>query len=521
VTAGRREWLGLAVIALPTLLVTMDLSVLFLAVPKLTRALHPSSSQLLWITDIYGFMIAGCLITMGTIGDRIGRRRLLMIGGATFAAASLLAAFAPSPAVLIGARALLGIAGATLAPSSLALIRNMFHDPLERQRAVSIWISCFAAGAAIGPILGGILLQGFWWGSVFLPNVPVMALLVATGPSLLPESRDPNPGRLDPASVLISLASLLALVYGVTRASEHGVGLLPVSFVAAGLLAGAGFLLRQRRISYPLVDVSLFRTPRFTAPFGAMLVSMVIIAGTDFFIAQYVQLVHGVSPLETGLWLLPGIVAIIVGSMTVPALTTRLTPGRILVASLVVAALGLLIMGQLAPGSHLLVLVAAMVLVGLGAGPIGAVGTDLLVSAAPAERAGSASAVSETATELGGALGIALLGSLGTAVYRHDLSRSLPNGISTHAAAEAKATLGGAAETAARIGGAVGTQLRVAAHTAFTHGLTSAALAAVALALMAAVAAALGLRVRATTDDEHKRRSATETNPPGVDRGEA
>jgi MFS transporter, DHA2 family, multidrug resistance protein len=217
VKAGRREWVGLGVLAIPTLLVTMDLSVLFLAVPKLTRDLHPSSSELLWITDIYGLMIAACLITMGTVGDRIGRRRLLLIGGGMFALASLLAAFSTSPAMLIAARGLLGVAGATLAPSALALIRNMFDDPDQRQLAIAIWISCFAAGAAIGPLLGGALLQHFWWGSVFLVNVPLMAVLLAAGPWLLPESRDPNPGTIDLQSIVLSLASLLATVYGITE----------------------------------------------------------------------------------------------------------------------------------------------------------------------------------------------------------------------------------------------------------------------------------------------------------------
>ena len=199
------------------MLVTADLSVLFLAVPKLARDLHPSSSQLLWITDVYGLVIAASLITMGTIGDRIGRRRVLLTGGGVFALASLLAAFSTSPNMLIAARALLGLAGATLAPASLALIRNMFHDPGERQRAIAIWISSFAAGAAIGPLLGGALLQHFWWGSVFLVNVPVMGVLLALGRSLLPESRDSNPGAIDLRSVAISLGSLLAIVYGVTR----------------------------------------------------------------------------------------------------------------------------------------------------------------------------------------------------------------------------------------------------------------------------------------------------------------
>lgn len=352
--AGRREWVGLGVLALPTLLVTMDLSVLFLAVPKLTRALHPSSSQLLWITDVYGLMIAASLITMGTIGDRIGRRRLLLIGGGVFALASLLAAFSTSPGMLIAARALLGIAGATLAPSSLALLRNMFDDADQRQLAIAIWISCFAAGAAIGPLLGGALLQHFWWGSVFLVNVPVMALLLAAGPSLLPESRDRNPGSIDLRSVVISLASLLAIVYGVTRMAEHGIDSAAVALVSAGGLIGAAFLRRQQRLAYPLVDVRLFRRRCFSAAFAAMFVSVFIIAGTDLFIAQYIQLVHGVSPFVTGLWLLPGIIGLIAGSMIAPVIARAVRPGVVIAAGLVVAAVGAIVLAELTATSSLL-----------------------------------------------------------------------------------------------------------------------------------------------------------------------
>jgi MFS transporter, DHA2 family, multidrug resistance protein len=494
VKAGGREWVGLGVLALPTLLVTMDLSVLFLAVPKLTRDLHPSSSELLWITDVYGLMIAASLITMGTIGDRIGRRRLLLIGGAIFALASLLAAFSTSPGMLIGARGLLGVAGATLAPSALALIRNMFDDADQRQLAIAIWISCFAAGAAIGPLLGGVLLQHFWWGSVFLVNVPVMALLLAGGPSLLPESRDPNPGTIDLRSVVISLASLLAIVYGATRMAEHGAGSATVALVIAGALIGAAFLRRQRRLDYPLVDVRLFRLPGFSAAFAAMFVSVFVIAGTDLFIAQYIQLVHGVSPFITGLWLLPGIVGLIVGSMVAPVVARALRPGMVIAAGLVIAAVGAVVLGELSDTSSLAVLVAGTTLLGVGIGPIGALGTDILVGAAPPERAGAASAVSETATELGGALGIALLGSLGTAVYRSTLSGKLPGAVSPSTAAASKRTLGGAVDAATHLHPQLGHALSQAARVAFTHGFVVAAAAAAGITATMATIAAITLR---------------------------
>jgi DHA2 family multidrug resistance protein-like MFS transporter len=494
VRAARREWVGLGVLALPTLLVTADLSVLFLAVPKLTRDLHPSSSQLVWVTDVYGLVIAASLITMGTIGDRIGRRRLLLSGGCVFGLASLLAAFSTSAGMLIAARALLGVAGATLAPSSLALIRNMFHDEGERQRAIAIWISCFAAGAAIGPLLGGALLQHFWWGSVFLVNVPVMGLLLACGPSLLPESRDPNPGAVDLRSVAISLASLLAIVYGVTRLAERGIGSVAIALLVVGVLVGAMFVRRQQRLVYPLVDVRLFSRASFSSAFAALLVSVFIIAGTDLFIAQYIQLVHGVSPFITGLWMLPSIVGLIVGSMLAPSLARVTRPGAVIAAGLMIAAVGAIVLAELSDSSSLVVLAAGTTLLGLGCGPIGALGTDILVAAAPAERAGAASAVSETATELGGALGIALLGSLGTAVYRSTLTSKLPAAISPSTAVTSKSTLGGAVDTATHLHPQLADGLLHAAKLAFTHGFVVAAAAAAAITAATATVTAITLR---------------------------
>src|SRR6266850_178764 len=218
--AGRREWVGLGVLALPCMLISMDLTVLNLAVPHLSADLRPSSSQLLWIVDIYGFLIAGSLITMGRLGDRIGRRRLLLIGAAAFGVASVIAAFAVSAEMLIAARALLGLAAATLAPSTLSLLRNMFLDPRERTFAVGVWIASFSAGGAIGPLLGGLLLEYFWWGSVFLLNMPVMTLLLVLGPILLPEFRNPNAGRIDIGSAALSLAGVLAIIYGIKRIAE-------------------------------------------------------------------------------------------------------------------------------------------------------------------------------------------------------------------------------------------------------------------------------------------------------------
>jgi DHA2 family multidrug resistance protein-like MFS transporter len=494
VTAGRREWAGLAVLALPTMLVTMDLSVLFLAVPKLTRDLQPTSSELLWITDIYGFLIAASLITMGTLGDRIGRRRLLLAGGALFAGASLLAAFSTTPAMLIGARALLGIAGATLAPSSLALIRGMFQQPDQRQFAISIWISCFAAGAAIGPVIAGALLQHFWWGSVFLLNVPMMALLLCLGPALLPESRDPNPGRLDLTSATLSLAALLGVIYGLTRTSDQGLDGWAILAIGAGALLGLGFVRRQRAVPYPLVDLRLFGSSALVIALAAMLVSVFLVSGADLFIAQYLQLVHGSAPFTTGLLLLPGVLALIAGSMLAPALASRLGAGIVVATGLGAATLGLLLLARLNAESGVGLVIAGATLIGVGVGPVGVLGTDLVVTAAPAERAGAAAALSETATELGGALGIAVLGAIGTAVYRATVPNELPTRLPAHSETAAKDTLGGAAEAATHLPAAVGNQVLDGARVAFTHGFAAASIAAAVVAAVTALLAVSELR---------------------------
>jgi MFS transporter, DHA2 family, multidrug resistance protein len=487
--AGRREWTGMAVLALACVLYAMDLTVLHLAVPSLSADLHPSSAQLLWITDIYGFMVAGFLVTMGTLGDRIGRRRLLLIGGAAFGVISVLAALSTSAEQLIASRALLGIAGATLAPSTLSLIFSMFQDPQERQVAIGIWITSFSAGGAIGPVLGGVLLERFWWGSVFLLALPVMALLLVLGPRVLPEYRDPTAGRLDLVSAVMSLVAVLAVVFGLKLFAQDGLGRLPAASVLVGLVVGWLFVRRQLRLADPMIDLRLFRNTAFNAALATNLLGIFIVVGYFLFVAQYLQLVLGLSPLEAGLWSLPSAVGFIVGSNLAPRILRRVRPAYVIGAGLALAAIGLAVLTQVggSPNADLAILTGASLVISLGLAPVFTATTDLVVSSAPPERAGAASGISETGAELGGALGIAILGSIGVAVYRGELADTLPAGVPSQAAAVARDTLGGAVGVAAQLPEGLGVALLAAAREAFTLGLQLTA------ALSAAVAAAIAV----------------------------
>jgi DHA2 family multidrug resistance protein-like MFS transporter len=502
--AGRREWVGLAVIALPCLLYAMDLTVLNLAVPKLSEALAPSSVQLLWIVDIYGFLVAGLLVTMGTLGDRIGRRRLLLAGAAGFAVASTVAAYSTSPGMLIAARALLGMAGATLAPSTLSLIRNMFADPRQRTVAVSVWITSFSVGGAIGPLVGGLLLEWFWWGSVFLPAVPAMALLLVLGPLLLPEFRDPHAGGLDLSSAVLSLVAVLAVIYGLKQLAQDGPGWTPVGCMLAGLLVGVGFVRRQRRLADPLIDLRLFADRAFSAALTTNLLSFFVGFGALLFTAQYLQLVLGLSPLQAGLWSLPSSAAFILGSMATPLLVRRAAPAVVMAAGLTLAAVGFGLLTRLDPTAGLPLLVAGSVIFSLALAPVDTLATDLAVGAAPPQRAGAASAITETAAEFGGALGIAVLGVVGTAVYRSQLAHGIPAGVPEQAAAAARDTLGGAVAVAGQLPDRLGVPLLEAAREAFTQGLHLAAAVSGTAALAFAILVVVLLHEQHAVTDEQR-----------------
>jgi MFS transporter, DHA2 family, multidrug resistance protein len=492
--AGRREWVGLAVLALACVVYAMDLTVLHLAVPSLSEDLQPTSVQLLWIIDIYGFMVAGCLITMGTLGDRIGRRRLLLIGAVAFGLASLLCAFSTSAEMLIASRALLGIAGATIAPSTLSLIRNMFQDDAQRTVAIGVWITAFSLGGALGPLFGGLLLEFFWWGSVFLLAVPVMAVLLVLGPIVLPEYRDPNAGRLDLFSAALSLVAVLAVVYGLKEIAQDGLGAEPIVSIALGLAVGSVFVRRQTRLADPLIDMRLFRVRAFSASLAVYTLGILVLFGAFFFVFQYLQLVAGLSPLRAGVVTLPFSAAFIVGAMLAPVIVKRVSPADVMAGGLVLATVGFVMLTQVGADSDVVLLISSTVVFSLGLAPLFTLTNDLIIGSAPPERAGAASGISETGAELGGALSIALLATLGTAVYRNRLDDEIPSSVSPEEAEAARSTLGGAVAVAEELPQGVADELLASARDAFTVGLQVSALVSAVIAAGAAVLAAILLR---------------------------
>ncbi|MFC0623359.1 MFS transporter [Kribbella deserti] len=498
--AGRKEWTGLAVLALPTLLLSIDLSVLNLALPQLSADLGASTVEQLWIIDIYGFMIAGFLITMGTLGDRIGRRKLLLIGGTLFAIASIVAAFSPSTETLIASRALMGIAGATLSPSTLALISNMFRDPRQLGTAIGVWVSCFMGGMALGPIVGGAMLEFFWWGSVFLLAVPVMLLLLVLGPVLLPEYKTPDAGKLDPLSVGLSLGGILPIVFGVKEIAKDGIGVVSVLSILFGLALAVVFVRRQRGLDQPLMDVRLFASRSFATALIIMLLGAAIGGGTILVVNLYLQSVAGLSPLQAGLWMVPSGLAMVAAAMSAPALARRFRPATVIAAGLFVAAAGYLLLAQVSTTHGLLITVVGVTIASAGSGPQAALSTNLVLGSTPPEKAGSAASLSETSGELGMALGAAFMGSIATAVYGAQLLGANLPGVPTAEVGAAGKGVVGAAEVAARLPAEQGGQLLASAREAFTSGLNAVAIVSAALLVAVGILALATLRHVPPTD---------------------
>ncbi|QVQ50764.1 MFS transporter [Spiractinospora alimapuensis] len=504
--AGTREWLGLAVLALPTLLVGINTTVLFLAQPELSSELGANEAQRLWITDIYGFLIAGFLITMGTLGDRIGRRRLLLLGAAAFSLASVLAAFSPTPEIAIATRGLMGVAGATIMPSTLSLLRSMFQDPRQRTSAIAVWATSLSVGIALGPLLSGAMLQFFWWGSTLLVGVPFLLLLLVAGPFLLPEYRDTTVrASIDLLSVLLSLAAVLSIIYGIKRAATEGLAPTPLIAAGAGLAIGYWFLRRQRTLAAPLLDLRMFRNAAFSTALLLIVLVLFAFGGIQFLFSIYLQQVTQLPPLWSGIWMAPSAVGLLVGSLVAPTMVRWARPGIVVAGSLTIAVVGLGIVALVTTSeptdtssTGFLLTQLGVTLAFLGMGPSMVLGADLVVGSAPQEKAGSASAMEETAAEFGVAMGIAVIGSVGTAVYRARMSVVDTADVSSEAARHATESLDSAMAEARTIG----PDLVARAQEAFTQGFVWTSAGSAVLLLVVAIGAAVFLR-DTSTDGGH------------------
>ncbi|KNA92896.1 MFS transporter [Gordonia sp. w5E2] len=478
--SGARAWAGMAMLALPTFLLGLDVTMLYLVMPAMAEDLAPSATQTLWIMDAYGFLLAGFLVTMGTLGDRVGRRRLLMVGIAAFAVVSLLAAFAQSAELLIAARALLGIAGATLMPSTLSLVSNMFPDPRQRAVAIGVWATLFAGGMAAGPIVGGVLVDSLWWGAAFLVAVPIAIVVLLLGRAVLPEYRDPGGGRIDLISVALSLTAILPIIYAIKHIAGHGPNVSAVVAAMVGVVAGAVFWRRQRCLDDPLVDVTLFRNKAFSVALAVLLIGLVGVGGSMYLVTQYLQLVEGLDPFVAGLWMGPPALAMFGAAIGAPLLARRIRPGYVMGGSLAISLIGYVLLATAGLNDELTV-AAGFAFVYLGLGAIAALGTDIVVGAAPASKSGSAASLSETVQELGIAIGVATLGSLTAAIYRSQLS--IPESLSE----EEGAALVDGLTTATAIDDELPAGTLVEAQQAFTMGLNVAsAVAGIAIAVVTA-----------------------------------
>lgn len=481
--AGPREWLALAVIVMPVLLISIDNTVLTFALPQVSVALRPSGEQLMWLVDIYPLMLAGLLIAAGSLGDRVGRRRLLLIGAFGFGLASVGAAFAPTAEALIAWRALLGVFGATLMPSTLSLIRTVFVHRDDRRLAIAVWAATFAGGAAMGPVMGGYLLEHMWWGSVFLVNVPIIAVLLVAAPILVPESRDPHPGRLDLSGIAWSMIAMLPFVYGIKQLAEHGVSSESIGAMLLGVVGGVMFVRRQATAKHPLIDLGLFSDRAFSGALGANMLSMVGYAGFLFFAAQFLQLVVGLSPMAAATVLIPGLAVTIIAGFTVVRLARRVPVHALVSLSFVMSAAGYAIAAFAGTPTMWSIMIAFAVL-GLGIGFAETLTNDVMLSSVPSHQAGAASAASETAYEIGAVLGTAVLGSVLTSSFRANLT--VPAVARFGEQDSAFETLGGAMEQARYYPNEIGEQIVLSAHAAFENAVQRTSAVAIVVALGAA-----------------------------------
>lgn len=496
--AGTREWLALAVLMLPVLLVSVDNTVLSFAIPAISLDFNTTGTTLLWIIDIYPLVLAALLVAMGSLGDRFGRRRLLIIGAVGFGVFSILAAYAPTAGYLVATRVGMGVFGAMLMPSTLSLLRNIFTDRNQRRLAIAIWGSGFSAGAALGPLVGGVLLEHFWWGSVFLLSVPVLILMLAFTPLFVPESKDPRPGPVDVPSILLSVSTMAPVVYAIKNLAKDGELIFSVLAAVIGLASGVAFVRRQLARKNPMLDVRLFAYRPFTGSVLVNLLAIFSLVGFLFFVSQYLQLVVGLSPLDAGLVLVPGLLITILAGLAVVPLAKRV-PAHVLVPlALLLSVAAYAMIALNGHNESVGVVMIAFAILGAGVGASETISNDVILASVPSSKAGAASAVSETAYEVGSVFGTALLGSILVSSYRNNLT--LPAGLSSEQVSTSTETLGGAVNTAAALPGSAAQELLASAHHAFTSGVTITSWIGAALMVLAAIMSFRTLRETPSTE---------------------
>jgi EmrB/QacA subfamily drug resistance transporter len=484
-TGHPRRWTILAVLVVSLIVVVLDNTVLNVALRVISDPKHglgATQSDLEWAINSYTLVFAGLLFTFGVLGDRVGRKRILLLGMVLFGLASLASAYAQSPGQLIIARALMGIGGAAILPATLSIISNVF-DPRERGRAIGIWAGAVGLGVAIGPVVGGALLEHFWWGSVFLINVPILILGITATSSLVPESRDPKPGRIDVAGVLLSIAGLVLLVYGIINGGDHGFG-RPQAWgsLAGGIAMLAAFVVVERRIQYPSLDVKLFSNPRFSAAVASVGLVFFAAMGTLFFLAFYLQLVRGYSPLQTGLLMIPFAAAQLVFAPRSATMVRRYGPKAVCAAGMALATLALAGFALVGQDTPIWVVGVLFFIQGMGMANVMPPATESIMSTLPREKAGVGSAVGNTIRQVGGALGVAILGSVLSGVYRDRIASSVA-GLPGPAREVATSSVSGTYTVAGGLG-AHGGSLIAAGNQAFVAAMHWAAAGSVLVGLV-------------------------------------
>jgi EmrB/QacA subfamily drug resistance transporter len=493
----QRRWWALLVLCLSLIVIGMDNTILNVALPTLARDLGATASELQWMVDSYILVFAGLLLTMGALGDRFGRKRALNAGLLIFVAGSVASAFAGSPEVLIASRAAMGIGGALIMPSTLSIITNVFPAK-ERGRAIGVWAGVAGLGIVVGPVVGGWLLENFWWGSVFLVNVPVVAMAILAGWPLVPDSRDPRATPLDPVGALLSIAALVTLVYGIIESPARGrTDSLILGSIGTAVVLAVAFIGWERRVEHPMLRMEFFRNPRFSAASGAITLVFFALFGSVFLLTQHLQFVLGYTPLQAGFRVLP-VAALIVAAPLSARLVESIGTKIVVFAGLLATGLGLLSTIDVTSGYGLVA--ASLAVLGTGMGMTMAPATESIMGSLPLAKAGVGSAMNDTTRMVGGSLGVAVLGSILASGYRVAIEPAL-GGLPPGVAQAAGDSIGAASTMAARLG-PQGQGLLDAARSAFIDGMGDAVLVGAGVAASAALLVLVFLPARARSRRE-------------------